>query len=214
MQLWFLFVALWLAALLSPISLLAQIASDTPRLISPNGPGGFGVHWLRAETLPGDGDAVLATLAIPSVAPGVRLRGGGGKGVNDEMAGFGGIDVQAPLARSRPGFPLDLDWASGIGVGVGEYFLVTLPVGLSAGVEWSSGSVWMAPYAYAGVAGDLRLGEEAEAAGDEFQVDAALDIGLDLSFVANRTFVLRAATSLGDRQALAIGITVGGGNDD
>lgn len=37
-----------------PSEAMAQIAPDTPRLVSPHGSGGLGVHWVRAETLPGD----------------------------------------------------------------------------------------------------------------------------------------------------------------
>lgn len=187
----------------------AQLAPETPRMLPPDGPGGLGVHWLRGEVLPGDGDAVLVTWS-PSFLPArLRLRGGGGAGVEGEAAGFGGFDVQAPLARGRRGQPLDLDWYSGLGVGVGQYALVTLPLGLSGGLQWSSGSVWLAPYVSAGVAADLRLGEYENA--EEFEVHPAVDVGLDMALDPGRSVILRAATSLGDRQAIAVGLVVGGG---
>ncbi len=193
-----------------PVGASAQLAPDSPRLISPNGPGGLGIHFVQADVIPGDDQAVLATWAPPGLPRSLRLRGGFGTGAGDKNAAFGGIDVQAPLTRGREGMPIDLDWQAGAGVGVGDYVLITVPVGLTAGVVWSSGSVWMAPYISAGLAADLRLGDDFE--GDEFEVDPALDIGLDLSLDRGRNLVIRGAASLGDRQTLAIGLVLGGGS--
>lgn len=187
----------------------AQLAPDTPRLVSPNGPGGLGVYWLRAATLPEDGDGILVTWAPAALPDGVRLRAGGGTGANGDMAGFGGIDAQTPLIRDATTLPVDLDWYTGIGFAAGSYLLVTVPAGISGSVSWSSGSIWMAPYVSAGLAADLRIGESAP--GEEFEVHPAVDIGFDLSLDAARSFVLRAAASLGDRQTLAAGIVLGGG---
>lgn len=193
--------------LAAPTGAHAQISPDTPRLVSPHGSGGFGVHWVRAETLPGDDEAVLVTWAFPGLPAGVRLRGGAGTGAGGTTAGFGGVDVQAPVLRGRSDVPFDLDWQSGVGVSVGEYALVSIPVGLTGAVSWTSGSVWLSPYVSAGLAADLRLGDEAPS--DEFGVVPALDIGLDLSLDAARRFVLRASVALGDRQALSVGLAVG-----
>ncbi len=193
----------------APVGASAQLAPDTPRLVSPHGPGGLGVYYLQADVLPGDDVGVLATWAMPGLPPSLRLRGGVGTGAADKQAVFGGIDVQTPLTRAREGLPLDLHWQAGAGVGVGDFVMVTIPVGITAGVSWSSGSVWMAPYVSAGVAGDLRFGGDFE--GEEFEVDPALDIGFDLAFDSGRNLVLRAAAALGDRQGIAVGVAVGGG---
>lgn len=198
-----------LLGLAAPTVAHAQLAPDTPRLVSPHASGGLGVHWVRAETLPGDDEAVLVTWAFPGLPDGVRLRGGAGTGAGGTTAGFGGVDVQAPMLRGSSDVPFDLDWQSGLGVSVGEYILVTLPLGLSGAVSWTSGSVWLSPYVSAGLAADLRLGDEAPS--DEFDVGPALDIGLDLSLDAARRFVLRASAALGDRQALSVGLAVGSG---
>ncbi len=192
-----------------PSSSASQLAPDTPRLISPSGPGGLGVHWLKPGAFAQDDDALLVTWAFPGLPPGVRLRGGAGEGTDGQTAGFAGLDVQSPLVRDDASLPFDLDWQAGVGVGFGENLLVTVPLGVSAGISWSSGAVWMAPYVSAGLAADLRLGEEFE--GEEFEVYPALDIGLDLSLDSGRRFILRAASSLGDRQAVAIGLVIGGG---
>ena len=199
--------ALALACLAAaPAAASGQIAPDTPRMLGPSTPAGLGIHWLRAGTLPGDADAVLVTWNAPGLAPAFRLRGGAGKGVGGETAGFGGIDVRAPIRGGSADRGVDLAWTTGAGVGVGEYVLVSVPLGVAAGAEWSSGSVWLAPYVSLGVALDLRLGDEAP--DEEFDASIAADLGLDLALDADRRFVVRAATSLGDRQAVAVGLLV------
>ncbi len=185
----------------------AQIAPDSPRLISPHGSGGLGFHWVRAETLPGDGGVLLATWAMPGLPDGLRFRGGLGKGVANEEAFFGGLDYQAPVIRGSTPKPFDLDWQSGLGVSVGEYVLVTLPVGLTGGVSMTSESVWLSPYITAGVAADLRMGVDAPER--EFEVQPALDVGLDLGFDRDRKVVFRASASLGDRQSVSLGLAFG-----
>ena len=194
----------------APSHASAQIAWDTPRVLGPNTEGGLSVHWLQAETLPGDGEGLMVVWQPPGLPDNVFLRGGAGTGAGDSSAGFGGIDVRSRIATARPGQPLDIAWIAGAGVGVGEYMLITVPVGLTAGRTWASGSVWFSPYVGVGVAMDYRatLDDEDAAPDEEFDVYPTADIGLDLALDPGRRFILRAAASLGDRQATALGITI------
>lgn len=186
-----------------------QILWDAPRMMGPGSPGGVGVYWLRPDALPGDGDAVMATLPLPGAPPGVTLRGGAGEGVAGELAGFGGIDVRAPILRHDDAQPLDVEWNAGVGAGLGEYLVISVPVGVSAGRSWSSGSVWFSPYVGLGATMDYRRGDQAP--DEELVVEPSGEVGVDLAFDRSRRFILRAAASLGDRQALALGLVVGGG---
>lgn len=194
-------------AALAPADLTAQIAPDSPRLISPRGSGGLGLHLVRAETIPGDDGVLVGTWALPFLPDGMRFRGGAGKGAGQTSAILGGIDFQRPLMRRTLTGRFDLDWQGGLGVSFGEYALVTVPVGLTGGVSWTSGAVWLAPYVTAGIAADLRLGGQAP--DREFEVNPALDVGVDLAFDIERRVVVRAAAALGDRQALSIGLAFG-----
>lgn len=187
----------------------AQILWDTPRMIGPESPGGLGLHWMRAGALPGDGDAVFATLSLPGTGRSITLRGGTGEGATGEIAGFGGIDVRSSVARHTETQPLDVEWNAGAGVSIGDYQVISVPIGLSVGRSWSSGSVWLAPYVGASVSFDYRRGEGAP--DEEFAVEPSAEVGIDLAFDAARRFVLRAATSLGDRQAVVVGLAIGGG---
>lgn len=194
---------------LAATSAAAQILWDQPRMIGPESPGGFGVYWMRTESLPGSGDAAFATWALPGFGGSVAVRGGAGEGATGEIAGFGGVDVRAPLARHTEEQPLDVEWHAGAGVSGGDYLLVAVPTGVSVGRSWSSGAVWFAPYVSLGATGEVRIGDDAP--DEEFVVEPTAEVGVDLSFDSARRFVLRAAASLGDRQAVAVGLAVTGG---
>lgn len=191
----------------------AQIAWDTPRLVGPNSPGGLGLYWLRAGTLPGDDDAVLGRWSLPATGRSVALQGGFGRGVAGEEAVFGGVDMRAPLARHSDTQPLDVEWTGGLGVGVGlgesGYILGSVPIAISAGRAYDSGSVWFSPYVSVGGVFEYRHGDEAP--DEEFSFDSIIGVGADIAFDSNRNFVISAAAALGDRQAITVGVVLGGG---
>ena len=193
-----------------PVATEAQIAWDTPRLIGPDTPGGFGAYWVRAGTLPGDGDAAFATMTLPGLGTSVTLRGGIGNGAGEEPAGFGGVDLRAPITRHGPGQPLDIEWHTGVGVGIGQYQIASLPIGVSVGRGWSSGSIWFAPWIAVGATAEYRRGEEAP--DEEFVVEPTAEVGVDLAFDPGRRFIVRAATALADRQAVSVGLLISGGS--
>ncbi len=200
-----------LAAAVAP-PVLAQIAWDTPRLTGPESPSGLGVYWARAEVLPGDGDAVFGTFSLPGTGGAITLRGGLGTGVAEENAFFGGVDLRAPIAVHDASQPFDVAWSGGAGLGFGEYFLISVPFAVSVGRSWSSSSVWFAPYVSAGAALDYRLGDDDAVPDEEFEIQATAGLGADISFDPARRFVIRVATALGERQAVAVGLVIGGGS--
>jgi hypothetical protein len=193
---------------LAPARAHAQTAWESPRLLSPEPIGGFGLYYVRFAALPGDGVGGFVTWRPVGFPAGVSLRAGAAEGAGGTTAGFGGVDVSAPLARRTEARPIDLSWNTGAGLAVGEYLLVTVPIGIAAGRSWTSGSVWLNPYVAARASMDLRLGGEGPE--DEFDVSPGLDVGLDAAFDQGRNVVLRFSTSLGDRSALALGVVLGG----
>lgn len=203
-------VAAGLGTVATPLA--AQIAWDTPRLTGPESPAGIGVHWMRAEVLPQDDDAVFGTFSLPGTAGAVTLRGGIGTGVAEENAFFGGVDLRAPITLHTETQPFDVAWGGGAGMSFGEYFLVSVPFAVSVGRSWSSSSVWFAPYLSAGAALDYRFGDSDFVPDEEFEIQATAGLGADISFDAARRFVVRVAAALGERQAVSVGLLISGGS--
>jgi hypothetical protein len=202
-------LALLLLLLLAlPRQAAGQTAWETPRFLAPQAIGGAGLFYVRYATLPGDGQGGFITWRPAALARGVSVRLGAAEGAGGVIAGFGGLDVTAPLAAHTDSRPLDLSWNAGAGLAVGEYLIVSVPVGLAAGRAWESGPVWISPYVGIRAAMDLRLGDAAPR--DEFEVSPGLDVGVDAAFDRARTVILRFSASLGDRSALAVGLVMGG----
>ncbi len=165
---------------------------------------------MRGGTLPGDDHAVFGRLALPGTNGGVAVRGGIGDGFNGNRSYFGGVDLSAQIATHSASQPLDIGWTAGAGLSYGDYWLASVPLALSAGRNWSSGSVSFAPFVYAGTVLDYRRGDEAPE-DEEFGAGALAGLGLELAFDASRNVILSANVSLGDRQAVSVGLVLGGG---
>lgn len=181
----------------------AQLAPDAPRLISPQGSGGVGVHLLSVPTEPGTDRAVLLTWALRTLPDGVRLRAATGNGIGNRSAIALGLDAQAPILRAQS-LPLEVTWQGGIGVSTGRYTLVSLPMGITTGLAWQSGAVVLAPFATGGLVADLRRGRDAPS--EEFRMRGNAELGFDLSFDRERSVVLRAAHVLAGRRSSSLGL--------
>lgn len=187
----------------SPAS--GQILPDSPRLTGVLDEPGFGVFYLHPSALPGDDMAVMVTWKPAGLPESTRLRFGGGIGAGDTEAGFVALDVRVPLEPAGRS-SVQLAWTAGIGGSYGEWGIVSLPIGLVAGVVWSEGAVTISPWAGVGVGFDFQFGDEAP--DEDFEIRPAADLGLDLSFDEARRFTVRTGLSLGDRNAVAVGIAI------
>jgi hypothetical protein len=188
------------AALLAlvPSVLHAQAVWDAPPLVSPHAPGGLSV-LLASGNL--DDIGVMAQWRRGRQGRGWGYRGGILQRDGDDASVFAGVDVSGVLATSVDEADIQVLWWSGVGAGVGDDVVVSVPLGLVAAWRGLGDGNAFAPYLGAHVAMDVGSGE-----GDALHLDASLDLGLDLTLTTG--WVVRFGASLLGREALAVGIRV------
>jgi len=193
------FTLVFLAGMALPAE--GQVAWDSPQLISPATPGGLGIYLVEAH--PGDGLGVLTTWRGSRGPDGVGFRLGIAEGRGDDLSVFGGVDFSGVFYPHTNEFPLDVMWASGVGLGVGNYAILSVPFGVVLGRSLDADGVVFTPYFSPRLFLDAFLGDDNDRR-DNLDLGFAMDIGADVAFGAS--FDLRFAASLGDRETLAIGL--------
>ena len=119
-----------------------------------------------------------------------------------DLAVAGGLDVSGFLARAVEGSELDVMWWSGLGLGVGTETVASIPLGLLVGWSGDGGDAILSPYGGGHVSLDIASGE-----GDSVNLSGSFDFGLDLALSSG--WFVRFGASIGDREAIAIGVKVG-----
>lgn len=187
--------------MLVPATLSAQFAWDGPSLVSPYAPTGL---------------SILIVGNDPGGALGAMGRWGGSRGnltmgyrvgvVEDDASNaslFGGVDFSGVLATSVEDADVQVGWWSGVGAGVGDELLVSVPAGLVVAWRGLGDGNSFAPYVGAHVALDMATGP-----GDAVTLDGSLDLGLDLTLTSG--WIVRFGASLFGRESLAVGIRIPG----
>ncbi len=188
--------------IVAPAAAQGQVAWDSPFLTPPRAPSGFGLYLID----PAGGDlGVMAAWRSPSLNFGIRGGIAEDNTPGDDLAFFGGVDFDGAITRATADFPLDVDWVAGIGLGIGDDALISVPVGLSLGHAFRGDGVVFTPYVTPRVVLDAFIGDGDGS--DDVDLDLAFDLGLDLRFT--RTFGVRFGATLGDREAVAIGVLLG-----
>ncbi len=175
-----------------------QVAWDAPLLVSPSAPTGWGVFLV--DPAPGSGIGVLGTWR-GTEALGYRV--GLAEGPGGRLAGYGGVDVSGPITRASASFPLDVDWLTGVGLGVGDAVLISVPLGLTVGRSVEADGVWFNPYVAPRVVVDAWMGSDRPR--DGLHLNLAVDLGLDVAF--DPSWTIRFGASIADRDALAVGLS-------
>ena len=195
------------------IPVRSQVTWDGPLLISPETPQGWSAFLVDPSE--GSGIGFLGT-----------WRGGGPVGyrvglaeaethhhhhVDDlhhdhhELSVFGGVDFSSRMVDASDDFPLHVSWVAGAGLGVGDDFIVSFPLGISLGRGFQAESVVFRPYLTPRLVLDahFRQGHSDHHGEDDLNLGLALDFGLDIAF--DPGWEVRFGVSLGERDALAIG---------
>lgn len=190
------------AAFAAPSSSSAQVAWDGPMLMAPGAPAGWGFHLVDPH--PGDGLGGLVTWRADPAPVGLGFRAGIFEGNRDDLGIVGGVDLSGTLHRGTDDAPFDVIWFAGAGVGIDDDLLASFPLGLAAGWSFTGPNVAFRPYVAPRMVLDAFFGDEAE----DLDLGAAVEVGLDLAF--SPTFAIRTAASVGDREAVSIGLAVPG----
>lgn len=185
-----------LAVVATPVQ--GQVAWDSPFMVAPNTPAGWGVYLV--DPSPGDGIGVLTTFRSSSAPGGLGYRLGLAEGAGDDLAVYGGLDASGFLLRRSGDFPLDVAWVTGLGLGAGDDVLVSFPLGAALGRDFQADGVWFNPYLGPRVVLDAWFGD-----GSDMDLRLSVDLGVDVSF--DPGWAVRFAGSLGDREGLAIGLS-------
>lgn len=177
----------------------AQVAWDSPMLLPPQPPAGLGLYLVE----PAGGDlGGMLTWRSGGGPANIGFRVGVAEDTpDDDIAVFGGADFTG-LIRAG-GFPLDLAWLAGVGLGIGDAVLISVPFGLSVGGTINADGVRFTPYGSPRIVLDA-LFNGGEGDDSDLDLDVAVDLGVDFFFSPG--WGIRVGGTLGDREAVAIGI--------
>jgi hypothetical protein len=178
----------------------AQLVWDSPLMVSPATPAGWGVYLVDPH--PGPGIGVMSTFRASS-GPGLGYRIGLAeyrRAGEDRLGVYGGIDLSGMLLPRSSDFPLDVLWVTGAGVGIGEDVRLNVPLGVSMGYDVQADGIWFNPYVTPRIDLDARFGS-----GGGLRLAPNVDLGVDMAF--DPGWAIRFAGTIGDHSALAIGLS-------
>jgi hypothetical protein len=190
------------AALVLPAGASAQTAWDSPLLLPPRPQPGLGIYLADMHA---GGLGVLGAWRSSTWNYGLRFGLSEGSG-DEDVAVFGGVDYTGLINTATSDFPLDVDWLLGAGAGISDGVRFSVPLGLTLGVSFQGEDARFVPFMTPRVVLDAFFGNDAR--GSDLDLDLAVDVGLDLRLMrgpmAGKS--IRFAASLGDRDALAVGV--------
>lgn len=179
---------------------------DVPAFQTPYGESGLGLYMIFPNDV--DDVGVMGTWRQAGEYVDIGLRGGI-LDVGGEVGLFGGVDLSNELVRHTEDFPLDVAWASGVGIGGVPEFdfgLLRVPFGFPVGrtVTSSGGEVGFLPYVYPRLALDFLFRDDA-AGGNETELNFDVDLGFDVDL--QQSWKLRFAATLGHNEAIGLGLS-------
>lgn len=195
-----------LAQLVSTEKLVGQAPWESPLLVGATNPAG----WSVMAVDPGPGLGALVRWESLGRETRLGLRVGLGEDGKNGATLFGGVDVSSPLASYRdserdPDVPLEVVWFSGVGVGIGDVTLLSIPLGLSLGTSLSADEVEFRPYLAPRLILDAWLNHPRR---EELDLAFAVDLGLELGL--GGSWWIRFGASVGDRKGVGVGLGFGG----
>ena len=185
----------------TPDAARAQVAWDSPFLVAPQTPAGWGFYV--TDPSPGDGVGLMTTWRRTDAPGGTGFRLGLAEDPADDLAVFAGVDLSGSLVTADEEIPVNVAWVGGAGLGVRDGMLVSFPIGVAVGRAFETDEVWFHPSVSPRVVLDGRFGGEGSS---DLDLDLAVDVGVDLGF--GPSWVVRFGGTVGQRSGLAIGLSL------
>jgi len=192
-----------LAAGFTPTSASAQYF-DVPSYNTPYGENGMGLYLNFVNDVKDVGGMITARKSGIDLDVGLRASVNAVSG--GDIAINGGLDLKNELIdhSDTGGFPLDVAWVTGIGLGwvtSPSEGILRIPAGLSLGREivTDDGKWAFVPYVYPRLALDFGL------SGPDTKLHVDVDIGVDMRFA--ESWFLRFGLVVGHNNALGFGLS-------
>jgi hypothetical protein len=186
----------------------AQVGWDAPTFFSPRPMDDVGIYAFKtnANSL---GDPTGLKL-IWRQSGNINLGVHAGTGDLDDLgdAILLGAELYGPLTGMAASTGLVMSWGIGAGAVFGDQYIdLSIPVGVSIGLNLGSGGVSILPYVHPRVSFDVssfddQFGNEHTDTNIGLEVDLGVDVNL------GERFILRGGASFGDREAYGAGIAL------
>jgi len=177
---------------------LSAQAWDTPSFFSPRPGEDIGLYVIDAE---GPGDLGFAGIwrQEGNINLGVRAGLAGGDHFSVGAEFYGPLDVLGPQS------PVLLAWIVGAGATFNDVTWLRIPLGASIGIDIpTSSSIRIMPYIHPRLAFDLFAFDTPDGEETETELNVDLDLGADIGL--GQQFVLRVGATIGDRDAIGVGV--------
>jgi len=191
-------IPVFILACLGPAPVSAQAVWDAPSFMHSGAPSGLTVALTDAN--PGDGLGVLGLWRRTAAPVGIGFRAG----ISDagtQTIGLFGFYLSGSLPGLTEGSDARVLWWTGAGVGVGNDFSASFPLGLVFSWNGMNEGVSFVPYAGGHVVLDVIT-----AGNDDLRLDGVVDLGLDVTFPSG--WAGRFSAAVGGRDALGIGVLI------
>ena len=206
----------------APPSLGAQVKGATPILRSPATQPGWGFYGM----VPMGGNFGAMVLWSGEIQGRTQVfRIGFAEDFYEDPSAFVGFDLGNPLVEADNGFPLDVLWSAGWGLGAnltgGGHADLSFSLGLSVGREFGSDGLRLVPYVAPQAAIDIHVGEPVylpvvepgrktglEGTNTNRELGVALELGIDIAI--DSTWAIRVGGALFHYNSIVAGIVFHG----
>ena len=183
---------------MAPAAVRAQ-SWESPTFFVPRRMDDVGLYLFDVES----GDVGLMGIWRQSGGINLGVRAGFG-GVSGDRVLLVGAELYGMLVEPDADRPLTVAWLVGAGAATDGATWLRIPAGVSAGARLPAGNLVFTPYVHPRVSLDYITvdGDEGSTSDTEFHLDA--DLGAELELGA--AWLVRAAVTLGDRNAFGFGL--------